>query len=66
MKKTQLSDIKGLTKEELHDKVYTLKKELYELQFQRTSGRVEKPHKFRSIKRDIARILTVLREKEEK
>ena len=66
MKRAQLNELRSLTEEELHDKVHTLKKELFELQFQRASGRVEKPHKFKSIRRDIARILTILKEKEKK
>jgi len=59
-----VSELRGQTKEELHDKLFSLKKELFDLQFQRRATRVEKPHRFRQIKKTIARIQTVLRENE--
>ncbi len=58
-----VTELRGQTKEELLDKLLTLKKELFDLNFQRRASRVEKPHRFRQIKRTIARIHTVLREK---
>ena len=57
-------DIRGLTSEDLMQKEQALKKELAELKYQRKIGRVEKPSQFRLLKRDIARILTILRERE--
>jgi large subunit ribosomal protein L29 len=59
-------ELRILSKEELLSKEKTLKEELYKLNLQRYSGRVEKPHMFSLIKRDIARICTILREKKEK
>ena len=56
-------DLKEFTDSELTDKEKQLKKELFELNGQRQIGRVEKPASFRSIKRDIARILTVISER---
>ena len=41
-----------------------LKKELFELNHQRLSGRVEKPGRFKMIRKEIARILTVINERE--
>jgi large subunit ribosomal protein L29 len=63
MKKTQLTELRGLTKEELQDKLYQLKKELFDLNFQRRVTRVEKPHTFGHHRKMIARIMTLLREK---
>ena len=56
-------DLKEFTDQELSDKEKQLKKELFDLNGQRQLGRVEKPASFRIIKRDIARILTVLSER---
>ncbi|OGX17381.1 MAG: 50S ribosomal protein L29, partial [Omnitrophica WOR_2 bacterium RBG_13_44_8b] len=44
----------------------SLKEELFKLNLERYGGRVEKPHKFSLIKKDIARIETLLNEKKEK
>lgn len=68
MKKTvkNMQELRNLTKEELLLKIRSLKDELSKLNQQRYAGRVEKPHSFGLIKRDIARINTVLTEKKEK
>ena len=62
--KTQ--ELRSLSKEELLQKEKSLKDELYKLNMQRYGGRVEKPHMFSLIKKDIARIKTILNEKKEK
>ena len=54
--------LRSLPKEELDLKKRSLKEELFKLQQQRIQGRVEKPHRFKEIKRDIARIETILKE----
>ncbi len=56
-------ELRGLSLEELGQKETTLKKEMFELKYQRKIGRVEKPSRFKLIKRDIARILTILSER---
>lgn len=53
-------DFKSLSKDELIQKDKTLKDELFKLNQQRYAGRVEKPHMFGLVKRDIARIQTLL------
>lgn len=62
--KTQ--ELRGLSKEELLSKEKTLKEDLSKLNAQRFQGALEKPHMYSLIKRDIARIHTVLNEKKEK
>lgn len=57
-------ELQGLSTEELIQKEKTLKKEFFDLNYERKMGRVEKPSRFRIVKRDIARIMTVLRERE--
>ena len=60
----KVKEIRNLSVEELVQKEKNLKKELFQLQFHRKVGTVEKPARFRSIKREIARILTVIRERD--
>ncbi len=57
-------ELRALDREELLQKERALKKELFELNYERKIGTVQKPSRFRQLRRDIARILTVLREKE--
>lgn len=59
----KVKDLKEFTNEELAEKEKQIKKELFELNSQRQIGRVEKPASFGNLKRDIARILTVLSER---
>jgi len=59
----KIKELRSLTKEELLQKEKALKEELYKLNMQRYSGRVDKPHMFFLIKKDIARIQTILNEK---
>ncbi|OPX30879.1 MAG: 50S ribosomal protein L29 [Candidatus Omnitrophica bacterium 4484_171] len=60
MKNKEYND---LSVEELRAKLQDLRKRLMELSFQRKISHVEKPHLFKTTKRNIARILTLLREK---
>ncbi len=62
--KTQ--ELRNLSSEELLQKERALKEELFKLNTQRYSGRVEKPHMFFLLKRDIARIETILTENSKK
>ncbi len=59
----KIQELRSLSKEELLQKERALKDELYKLNMQRYGGRVEKPHMFSLIKKDIARIKTILNEK---
>jgi len=51
---------------DLLQKEKTFKKELYDLNYQRKFGKVEKPARFGHLKRDIARIKTILTERKSK
>lgn len=62
----ETTDLRNLTKDELIVKLSSLKVDLYNLRFQAKSGRIEKPHRIKQIKRDIARINTILTEVESK
>ncbi len=56
-------EFKNLTDEDLQAKEKEIKKQLFELESQRHMGRVEKPANFRNLRRDVARILTLLNER---
>ena len=56
----KIKDLNNLSADELITKEKQLKKDLFEMESHRQMGRVEKPASFRNMRRDIARILTVL------
>ena len=56
--------IRELSSEELVKKGKDSKKELYDLNYQRKMGNVEKPARFKGLRKEIARSLTILRERE--
>lgn len=60
----KIKELRELGLEDLSQKEKVLKKELFELKYQRKIGRVEKPSRFKLIRRDIAKILTVMNERE--
>jgi large subunit ribosomal protein L29 len=53
-----------MTDIELESELVKMKTELFNLRFQHVTGQLENPIKMRDVKRDIARIKTVIREKE--
>ncbi len=55
-----------MTDEELFSKLHELRETLFSLRFQKTLGNLQSPAEFKKVKRDIARILTILREKGKK
>ena len=56
-------EVRGLTADQLKDKLADLKKEQFNLRFQKATGQLEKTARVRQIRRDIARIKTVARQK---
>ena len=60
---TMIADIRALTPDQLAEQLLTLKKEQFNLRFQAATGQVEKTHRFNEVRKDIARIQTVLRSK---
>ena len=57
------TELKELTVEELNGKLKDLKEELFNLRFQHAINQLDNPHKMTEVKKDIARVLTVLRSK---
>jgi large subunit ribosomal protein L29 len=56
-------DFKELTQDELSVKLTELKGQLFNLRFQLATGQLENPMMIKGVKKDIARVKTVLREK---
>jgi large subunit ribosomal protein L29 len=64
MKTSQrLSDIRIMSGDQLNDELGKLKKEQFNLRFQRATGQLENTGRVGQIRRDIARIMTVSRQK---
>ena len=56
-------EIRKMSAEELEAKLKELKSELFNLRFQHAVNQLENPHKIADVKKDIARVMTILREK---
>jgi large subunit ribosomal protein L29 len=60
----KISEIKEQNKEELETKLLDIKKTLFNLKFQKATGQLDNPLKIRNLRKDIARIKTLIKEKE--
>ena len=58
------SDIRAMSEDQMKDQLVALKKEQFNLRFQRASGQMENTARMRQIRRDIARIHTIARIKQ--
>tara|TARA_B100001123_G_C14840353_1_gene839876 strand:+ start:21 stop:212 length:192 start_codon:yes stop_codon:yes gene_type:complete len=59
-----IEDIKNMSTDELNDSLLGLKKEAFNLRFQQANGQLENTSRMRDVRRDIARVSTVLREQQ--
>jgi large subunit ribosomal protein L29 len=59
----KMEDVRVMTPDQLSEQLLTLKKEQFNLRFQRATGQLEKTHRVDEVRKDIARIKTVLRAK---
>ena len=57
------TDIRKMSAEELNKKLKDLKEELFNLRFQNAINQLDNPHKIADVKKDIARVKTILNEK---
>ncbi|MCR5113487.1 MAG: 50S ribosomal protein L29 [Acholeplasmatales bacterium] len=62
--KDTMTKIRALSVEDINNKIAELKEELFNLKFQAALGNIEKPARISEIKRTIARLKTVLTEKQ--
>ena len=60
----KMADIRKLTTEDLNKKLEEIKKELFNLKFAGATGTLEKPHRIKELRHEVARIKTVIRERE--
>ncbi|MBO7701122.1 MAG: 50S ribosomal protein L29 [Eubacteriaceae bacterium] len=58
------SELRNQSTQELQNELKSLKEELFNLRFQHATGQLENPLRIQQVKRDYARVKTVLREKE--
>jgi large subunit ribosomal protein L29 len=59
----KIADVRALSADQINDEVLKLKKEQFNLRFQRATGQLEKATRFREIRRTIARLLTIANER---
>lgn len=60
----KIAEIRKLTTEDLNKKLEENKKELFNLKFAASTGNLEKPHKIKELRHEVAKIKTVIRERE--
>jgi large subunit ribosomal protein L29 len=61
----KIRDLKNLSKEDLSTKLASMKEELGRLNYTKEIGQVEKPHRFKELRRSMARIQTLLNQPQE-
>ena len=64
MKAKEIKEIRGLSVEKLEQKLRELKKDLFMLRMQHATNQLDNPMQIAAVKKDIARIKTIIREKE--
>ena len=61
--KSRLSDLRVMTEDQLSDEALRLKKEQFNLRFQKASGQLQDTARVRVVRRDIARVMTIAAQK---
>ena len=61
--KARVADLRVMTEDQLEDEALKLKKEQFNLRFQRATGQLENTSRVREVRRDIARLKTIARNK---
>ena len=61
--KEMTKELREMSAEQLNAKLKELKEELFNLRFQHAINQLENPHRIAEVKKDIARVMTILREK---
>ena len=64
MKAKEIKEVRGLSIEKLEEKLQELKKDLFMLRMQHATNQLDNPLQIAAVKKDIARIKTIIREKE--
>ena len=61
--KQRMSDLRAMTDDQINDEVLKLKKEQFNLRFQRATGQLENTSRVRVVRRDVARAKTIVAQK---
>ncbi len=61
--KQRMSDLKALSDDQLNEELLKLKKEQFNLRFQRATGQLENTSRVRVVRRDVARVKTIAAQK---
>ena len=64
MKAKEIKEVRALSVEKLEEKLQELKKDLFMLRMQHATNQLDNPMQIANVKKDIARIKTIIREKE--
>ena len=65
MKAKEIKEVRALSVEKLTEKLQELKKDLFMLRMQHATNQLDNPMQIAAVKKDIARIKTIIREKEQ-
>ena len=60
----KIDEVRGFTPDQLSEQLINLKKEQFNLRFQKATGQIEKTHRVDQVRKDIARIKTIQRTKQ--
>ena len=60
----KINDLRKLYDKELSDKIIETKRELFDLRLKQSTGNLEKPSKIKELRKDVAKMKTILRERE--
>ena len=60
----KVNEIRNLTTEEINTKIKETKEELFNLRFQQATGNLEKPVRLRELRKQVAKMKTIIRERE--
>ena len=60
----KIEELRKLTTEELNNKIKEKKEELFNLRFQQATGNLEKPGRLKDLRKEVARMKTIIRERE--
>ncbi len=64
MSNIKLDELRKLSTEELNTKIKENKEELFNLRFQQATGNLEKPARLRELRKEVAKMKTIIRERE--
>ena len=59
----KIEELRKLTTEELNNKIKENKEELFNLRFQQATGNLEKPGRLKDLRKEVARMKTIIRER---